>query len=161
MSKHWIETDDGLIPRERVLRIFRRSVMDHGRKRWETVVEYQAPSGTRIVPTLFSVWEIGGDVIPESREFYSLEISYADDDVPAGLAKSPVIGWTVGAASWVEPVVIGGLSDCFDGWAVQCPDGSVLTGAGSTFASADDWYQAELVSMDRRQHIEAEREARA
>ena len=144
----FIETRDGFIPAERVVRI---------RQRWTN----ETPRGMRTEIEYIDAAGVARVTVAADPDFDPLRLTAPIAAAPGyftvtmledgTVCRMPIVAWRVppGALS-AEPVC---PDEPFGWWAVLCPDGSVIAPQEAAHASLDDWRAAVL--EDRRKHAEA------
>lgn len=148
MSATFIETRDGFIAADRVVRI---------RQRWTNA----EPKGMRSEIEFLDAAGEPRVTLANDQDFDPLRLAPPIAAAPGYFAvtmledgavcRMPVIAWRIApGALGAEPIC---PDEPFGWWGVLCPDGSVIAQQEAVYASVDDWRAAVLA--DRRKHAEA------
>lgn len=144
----FIETRDGFIPAERVVRI-RQRWTNADPKGMRTEIEHIDAAGAARVTLAtdpnFDPLRLAPPIAAQPGYFV---VTMLED---GAVCRMPIVAWRVppGALS-AEPVC---PDEPFGWWAILCPDGSVIAPQEAIHASLDDWRAAVL--EDQRKHADA------
>ncbi len=131
-----IETDDGFIPLQRIVRASRKD------KEGNMRITYEEGGNVETAVATAGAWEIatqsGGRFFSAAPGTYLLHEVDGGDDWEC--CRSVVIGWTMTADGLVYPVTGDGVNDGCDGnIPILHPDGRVQVPQMTTFDTFEEW----------------------